>query len=223
MKLDDLKNINLNDVGSWPLPVKLGAIAVVCVLLLAAGYFVFIQGELDLYAEAKEKEEKLRETYLSKKALALNLPAYKQQMEEMQQTFGTLVRQLPNTTEIPDLLVDITQAGLGRGLEFVLFKPENEIPKEFYAEKPISIKVNGTYHELAQFVSDVAALPRIVTFGDIAIETPQKGTKLAISAQARTYRYLEASEIAAREEAARKTKGGARPPARPAAGAKAAP
>jgi type IV pilus assembly protein PilO len=222
MKLDDLKNINLNDIGSWPLPVKLGAIAVVCVALLVVGYFVFIQGELDIYADAKTKEESLRQTYLSKKALALNLPAYKQQMEEMQQTFGTLVRQLPNTTEIPDLLVDITQAGLGRGLEFVLFKPENEIPKEFYAEKPISIKVNGTYHELAQFVSDVAALPRIVTFGDITIETPQKGTKLAISAQAKTYRYLEASEIAAREEAARKARGGARPPARPAAGAKAA-
>lgn len=221
MKLDELKNINLNNIGSWPLPVKLGAIAIVCVLLLVAGYFAFIQGELDVYADAKTKEEQLRETYLSKKALALNLPAYKQQMEEMQQTFGTLVRQLPNTTEIPDLLVDITQAGLGRGLEFVLFKPENEIPKEFYAEKPISIKVNGTYHELAQFVSDVAALPRIVTFGDITIETPQKGTKLAISAQARTYRYLEASEIAAREEAARKAKG-AKPGARPAPAAKAA-
>jgi type IV pilus assembly protein PilO len=220
MKLDELKNINLNNVGSWPLPVKLGAIAVVCVLLLVAGYFAFIQGELDVYADAKTKEEQLRETYLSKKALALNLPAYKQQMEEMQQTFGTLVRQLPNTTEIPDLLVDITQAGLGRGLEFVLFKPENEIPKEFYAEKPISIKVNGTYHELAQFVSDVAALPRIVTFGDITIETPQKGTKLAISAQARTYRYLEPSEIAAREDAARKAKG-AKPGARPAPAAKA--
>lgn len=215
MKLDDLRNINVNDIGSWPLPVKLGAIAVVCVLLLVMGYFVFIQGELDIWNDAKAKEEKLRETYLSKKALALNLPAYKQQMEEMQQTFGTLVRQLPNTTEIPDLLVDITQAGLGRGLEFVLFKPENEIPKEFYAEKPISIKVNGTYHELAQFVSDVAALPRIVTFGDIAIEAPQKGTKLAISAQAKTYRYLEASEIAARAEAERKAKG-PRAPARPA-------
>ncbi len=222
MKLDDLRNINVNDIGSWPLPVKLGAIAVVCVLILVMGYFVFIQGELDIWNDAKAKEEKLRETYLSKKALALNLPAYKQQMEEMQQTFGTLVRQLPNTTEIPDLLVDITQAGLGRGLEFVLFKPENEIPKEFYAEKPISIKVNGTYHELAQFVSDVAALPRIVTFGDIAIEAPQKGTKLAISAQAKTYRYLEASEIAARAEAERKAKG-PRAPARPAPAARTAP
>ncbi len=223
MKLDDLKNINLNDIGSWPLPVKFGAIGVVCLLILVAGYFVFIQGELDVYAEAKAKEEKLRETYLSKKALALNLPAYKQQMEEMQQTFGTLVRQLPNTTEIPDLLVDITQAGLGRGLEFVLFKPENEIPKEFYAEKPISIKVSGTYHELSQFVSDVAALPRIVTFGDMTIDMPPKGTKLSMTAQAKTYRYLEAGEIAAREAAARKSKAGARgAPAKPAAGAGAA-
>ena len=216
MKLDDLKNINVNDIGSWPLPVKLVGIAVTCVFIVAAGYFVFIQGELDVYAAAKDKEVRLRETYLTKKALAINLPAYKQQMEEMQQTFGTLVRQLPNTTEIPDLLVDITQAGLGRGLEFVLFKPENEIPKEFYAEKPISIKVNGSYHELAQFVSDVSALPRIVTFGDMAIETQKKGSRLEMTAKATTYRYLEAAEIAARDEAAKKAKGAARTPARPA-------
>jgi type IV pilus assembly protein PilO len=197
MTLDDLKNINFNDLSSWPLLVKIVAIGFIGIAILVIGYFVFIQGMLDEYDAAKRKEDGLRDTYLNKKALAINLPAYKQQMEEMQQTFGSLLRQLPNSTEVPDLLVDITQAGLGRGLEFVLFKPEKEAPKEFYAELPISIQVSGSYHELASFVSDVAALPRIVTFGDITISAPVKGNKLSMSAKARTYRYLEESEARA--------------------------
>jgi type IV pilus assembly protein PilO len=114
-------------------------------------------------------------------------------MEEMEQTFGSLLRQLPNTTEVPDLLVDITQAGLGRGLEFTLFQPQKEQPKDFYAELPISIQVRGTYHELAEFVSDVAALPRIVTFGNITISGGAKDNKLTMSANAKTYRYLDES------------------------------
>jgi type IV pilus assembly protein PilO len=195
MTLDELKNININDIAGWPIPIKIAGVAFVCVVILVAGYFAFIQGMLDNYDAAKKKEDGLRETYLSKKALAINLPAYKQQMEEMQQTFGSLLRQLPNSTEVPDLLVDITQAGLGRGLEFVLFKPEKEQPKEFYAELPISVEVRGSYHELAQFVSDVAALPRIVTFGDINIASG-KGSKLTMAAKARTYRYLEEGDPA---------------------------
>ncbi|MDO8595116.1 MAG: type 4a pilus biogenesis protein PilO, partial [Sulfuricaulis sp.] len=130
----------------------------------------------------------------SKKALAVNLPAYKQQMEDMRRTFGSLLRQLPNTTEVPDLLVDITQAGLGRGLEFVLFRPEKESPKDFYAELPISIEIRGSYHDLAQFISDVSALPRIVTVGDISVSVVGgvvKGDMLNMSARARTYRYLD--------------------------------
>jgi type IV pilus assembly protein PilO len=194
MTLDDIKNINFNDLSSWPLLVKIVAIGFICIFILVGGYFVFIQGMLDEYDAARKKEEGLRETFLNKKALAINLPAYKQQMEEMQQTFGSLLRQLPNSTEVPDLLVDITQAGLGRGLEFVLFKPEKETPKEFYAELPISIQVSGTYHELASFVSDVAALPRIVTFADVDMRSQPKGGKLSMSAKARTYRYLEDGE-----------------------------
>jgi type IV pilus assembly protein PilO len=197
--LDDLKNINLNDISSWPLPIKIVMIAFVCVVIVVGGYFVLIQGKRDDLARAEQNTEKLRETYLTKKALAINLPAYKQQMEEMQQTFGSLLRQLPNSTEVPDLLVDITQAGLGRALEFVLFKPEKELPKEFYAELPISIEVRGSYHELAGFVSDVAALPRIVTFGDVTISPVGKkdsAGKLTMGAKARTYRYMEQSEIA---------------------------
>lgn len=195
MTLDDLKNIDINDLGSWPVPVKIGSIIIVCLVILFAGYWFLIQGELDEYSNAQTKEQSLRETFLNKKALAVNLPAYKEQMEEMEQTFGSLLRQLPNTTEVPDLLVDITQAGLGRGLEFELFRPEKEQPKDFYAELPISIQVRGTYHDLAQFVSDVAALPRIVTFGDITITSGGKDDKLTMSAKARTYRYLEEGEV----------------------------
>ncbi|MEK7716302.1 MAG: type 4a pilus biogenesis protein PilO, partial [Pseudomonadota bacterium] len=170
--------------------------------VLFAGFWFLIQGELEQYGEAQKKEEGLRETYMNKKALAINLPAYKEQMEEMEQTFGSLLRQLPNTTEVPDLLVDITQAGLGRGLEFTLFRPEKELPKDFYAEMPISVEVRGSYHELAQFVSDVAALPRIVTFGDIAITSAGKDNKLTMSAKAKTYRYMEEGGAAKQDKAA---------------------
>ncbi len=196
MTLDDLKNIDLNNLGSWPVPIKIGAILVVCVIILFAGFWFLIQGELDEYGAAQQMEAGLRETYMNKKGLAINLPAYKQQMEEMEQTFGSLLRQLPNTTEVPDLLVDITQAGLGRGLEFTLFRPEKEQPKDFYAEMPISVEVRGNYHELALFVSDVAALPRIVTFGDINIVSTGKDDKLTMSAKAKTYRYLEEGGVA---------------------------
>jgi len=126
------------------------------------------------HQQVQEKENALRQTFLDKKALAVNLPAYRQQMEEMQQTFGTLLRQLPNKTEVPNLLVDITQAGLGRGLNFVLFKPEKEKPLEFYAELPINIIVTGGYHQLGEFVSDIAALPRIVTVSNINISAPRR-------------------------------------------------
>ena len=200
MTLDDLKNIDINNLGSWPVPIKIGGLLVVCAIVLFAGFWFLIQGELEQYGEAQKKEEGLRETYMNKKALAINLPAYKEQMEEMEQTFGSLLRQLPNTTEVPDLLVDITQAGLGRGLEFTLFRPEKELPKDFYAEMPISVEVRGTYHELAQFVSDVAALPRIVTFGDIAISAG-KDNKLTMSAKAKTYRYMEEGGAAKQDKA----------------------
>ena len=202
MTLDDLKNIDINNLGSWPVPIKIGGILVVCAIVLFAGFWFLIQGELEQYGEAQKKEEGLRETYMNKKALAINLPAYKEQMEEMEQTFGSLLRQLPNTTEVPDLLVDITQAGLGRGLEFTLFRPEKELPKDFYAEMPISVEVRGSYHELAQFVSDVAALPRIVTFGDIAITSAGKDNKLTMSAKAKTYRYMEEGGAAKQDKAA---------------------
>lgn len=205
MTLDDLKNLNANDLATWPFPIKLAAIGVICLFILGGGFWFFIQPELDVYAEEQQKESQLRETYLNKKALAINLPAYKQQMEEMHQTFGSLLRQLPNSTEVDNLLIDITQAGLGRGLEFVLFRPEAELPKDFYAEKPISLQISGTYHELALFVSDVAALPRIVTFGDINIGATPKGGRLSMTAKARTYRYLEGGAAKGPAKPARRT------------------
>jgi len=209
MTLDDLKNIDINNPAAWPAPVKIGGIALICVVLLFLGYYFLISDELDQYSQEQKKEETLKQTFLDKKALAINLPAYKQQMEDMHQQFGTLLRQLPNKTEVPNLLVDITQAGLGRGLNFVLFKPEKEKPQEFYAELPINIKVTGGYHELGQFISDLAALPRIVTVGDINIASDAKTNILTMSAIARTYRYLEPEEIEALKP---KGKPGVRPP-----------
>lgn len=218
MTLDDLKNIDFNNVAGWPTPIKIGGIAVICVVLLFLGYWFLIADELAEYEQAQKKEESLKETFLNKKGMAINLPAYRQQMEEMQQTFGTLLRQLPNKTEVPNLLVDITQAGLGRGLNFVLFKPEKEKPMEFYAELPINIKVTGGFHEIGQFVSDLAALPRIVTVGGIDIAVDAKTNVLTMSAMARTFRYLEPEEIEALKP---KPKPGAKPAATvPAGGTK---
>lgn len=217
MTLDDLKNIDINNIAGWPLPIKIVGMAIISVALLFAGYWFLISDELVQYDQEQQKERGLKETYLNKKGLAINLPAYKLQMEEMHTAFGTLLRQLPNKTEVPNLLIDITQAGLGRGLNFVLFKPEKEKPQEFYAELPINIRVSGTYHELGQFVSDLAALPRIVTVGNIDITSDAKNSLLSMSAVARTYRYLEPEEIEALKP--KPAKPAPKPPA-PAGGAK---
>jgi type IV pilus assembly protein PilO len=218
MTLDDLKNIDFNNIPGWPMPIKIGGIALICGVLLFGGYWFLIADELADYERVQKKEEGLKETYLNKKGLAINLPAYKLQMDEMHQAFGTLLRQLPNKTEVPNLLVDITQAGLGRGLNFVLFKPEKEKPKEFYAELPINIKVTGGYHELGMFVTDLAALPRIVTIGNIDIIADAKTSVLSMSAVARTFRYLEPEEIEALKP--KTVKPGAKPAAPPAGSAK---
>lgn len=206
MTLDELRNLNVNDPSSWPLPVKIVGVLVICALIVGGGYYFVIADEITEHEQAVQKEAQLRETYLNKKLQAINLPAYKAQLEEIEQTFGSLLRQLPNTTEVPDLLVDITQAGLGRGLEFILFRPEAEQKRDFYAELPISLQVTGSYHEFAAFISDVAALPRIVTFGDISISSG-KNARLTLSATARTYRYLEPGEAPPPPKAKGKARG----------------
>jgi len=198
MKLEDLQSIDWNDLSAWPFFIKAIGVGVISVAILFAGFWFIIQDQLEEYKIAQKKEEQLRGQFSAKKALAVNLPAYQQQMADMNQTFGSLLRQLPNSTEVPDLLVDITQAGLGRGLSFDLFKPGKEGKKGFYAELPISITVKGSYHQLAGFISDVAALSRIVTVSNIQISRGSgkgRGDALQMSATARTYRYLSQKEI----------------------------
>lgn len=204
-QLKDLENVDWNDFSSWPIAIKMVGVVVIGIGILIAGYWFIIKDEIADLDRIQVEEQNLRKTFSSKKALAINLPAYKRQMEEMNQTFGSLLRQLPNSTEVPDLLIDITQAGLGRGLDFVLFKPGNEVKKGFYAELPISLQVSGTYHELAQFISDVSALPRIVTIGNITVKR-DKGGRLSMAAVAKTYRYLKAGEGGGSTSRAKKRK-----------------
>ncbi len=201
MKIDlnqkwaELQAVDWNDFSAWPFFIKGIGVVAICGLILFAGFWFIIRPELDDYASAQKEEVGLKSTFSNKKALAINLPAYEQQMEIMNQTFGSLLRQLPNSTEVPSLLVDITQAGLGRGLNFELFRPKGESKKGFYAVLPIDIKVAGSYHELAGFVSDVAALPRIVTIDNIAIHsTKSHSNGLVMTARAYTYRYLRPGE-----------------------------
>ena len=191
-QLRQFENVDWNDFSAWPLVIKFTGVVVVGIAILIAGYIFVIQGEIEDLNKVQKQEQSLRQTFSNKKALAINLPAYKRQMVEMNQTFGSLLRQLPNSTEVPDLLVDITQAGLGRGLNFVLFKPGKERKKGFYAELPINLKVTGTYHELALFISDVSALPRIVTIGNISLSRGKGGgNQLTMMAVAKTYRYIK--------------------------------
>lgn len=194
----DLNDIDINDIkkiGTAPAPVKAALIVVVCIAAAAAGYFLDTTKQLDELKKAKAEEITLRDTFVEKNSTAVNLEAYKQQLEEMRSTFGALLRQLPNSTEIETLLTDISQTGISSGLEIEYFKPEGLRPKEFYAEYPIKLKVTGRYHEFAAFVSGVAALPRIVTLQDIAILPAQKedGSKLVMDITAITYQYLDES------------------------------
>lgn len=195
LDLEQFNNLDFNDVGSWPLVVKAVAILILCAAVLFAGYWFQTRHQLEELAQAERKEAELKETFKTKQLKAINLDAYKQQMADMERSFGAMLRQLPGETEVAELLVDISQAGLANGLEFQLFKPLAERPADFYSELPISIAVTGRYHDFGAFISDVAALPRIVTLHNINITTSGKeGQKLSMSAQAKTYRYLEEEE-----------------------------
>ncbi|MBL4711840.1 MAG: type 4a pilus biogenesis protein PilO [Gammaproteobacteria bacterium] len=196
IKLDELDIDDLKKIGSAPLPIKIAIIVVLCIALAAAGYFLLTttqQLELD---KVTEEESTLRDIFTTKQAKAANLEAYKQQLDEMRTSFGTLLRQLPNETEIETLLTDISQTGISAGLEIDYFKPVGLRPKEFYSEYPIKLKVTGRYHEFAEFISGVAALPRIVTIQDISIGPfdPKGGVKLTMELTAVTYQYLDESE-----------------------------
>jgi len=215
MKLEDFNNIDIKNAGNLPMPVKAVLLAVVFVLLLALGYYFLLSPALDTLDQEKSKEQQLRDVFLAKKSQAINLEAYRAQMVEIEKTFGALLRQLPDKSQIDGLLTDINQAGLSRGLEFELFKPGSETQAEFYAEMPIAIKVVGTYHDLGAFASDISRLSRIVTISNVAV-VPQgsgkdskpadakaagAGNMLVMEAVAKTYRYLDAEEIAAKQKA----------------------
>jgi len=201
--LAQLRNIDLRDVSKWPLPVKAAAVVAISVVVLGSGIWFDTRAQLAELDTARAKELTLKTEFTTKQARAANLDAYKAQMAEMKLSFGTMLRQLPSKTEVAELLVDISQTGLESGLEFELFKPESEAPADFYAELPIKIKVTGLYHEFGRFVSNVAALPRIVTLHDFSIKAaPAKDRnavpdELIMEVTAKTYRYLEEGETAA--------------------------
>lgn len=192
--VDELQSLDVNDVGRWPLVFRATVIAIVFVLVVGFGVYLFIlQDKLPQLTNAEEEERNLRTSFENKQRKAANYDAYKAQLRQMEQSFGTMLRQLPGETEIPSLIVDISQTGLAAGLQEKLFQPQDEIPRDFYAEKPIRIVLSGGYHEIATFVSGVAALPRIVTLHNINI-TPEDTTvfdQLNLEVTAKTYRYLD--------------------------------
>jgi type IV pilus assembly protein PilO len=204
MNLQDFNQIDLKTAGNLPLPVKAVLLGVMFLLILAAGYWFVWSPSLDELDQAKAKEEQLREVFVTKKRQAINLEAYKKQMVEIERTFGALLKQLPDKSQMDGLLTDINQVGLERGLEFELFKPGQEVVADFYAEMPISIKVIGNYHDLGLFAADVSRLSRIVTLNDVSISSASKDSKdskLVMEAVAKTYRYLDANEVAAKKAA----------------------
>ena len=194
----DFSNLKLENIGNWPLAIRAVIVIAVAVGVLGAGYYLDTLPQLQELERAKGEEVSLKEGFEQKQSKAASFDDYKQQIVEMQDAFGSLLRQLPGKNEVADLLVDITQSGIAAGLESNLFKPEREVPRDFYAELPIKLEVNGSYHQLGQFVSNVAALPRIVTLHEINITKGRDQNKktLTMSAVAKTYRYLDEKERA---------------------------
>ncbi len=209
MKLDDFNNIDFKNAGSLPVPVKLVLLGILFVIIVGLGYWFLWSPEIDAYDQAQAKEQELRQTFLAKKAQAVKIDAYRQQMIDIEKTFGALLKQLPDKSQMDGLLTDINQAGLGRGLEFELFKPGQEIVADFYAEMPIQIKIKGNYHDMGAFATDISKLSRIVTLNDLSIAPMNKDAKdsvLVMEAVAKTYRYLDTSEVAAKKAAEMKDK-----------------
>jgi type IV pilus assembly protein PilO len=192
--VEELKSLDVNDIGRWPFAFRAAVIAIVFVVVLGMGvYWLIIEDKAPALQRVQAEEETLRVSFENKQKKAANYDAYKAQLTQMEQSFGTMLRQLPGNTEIPSLIVDISQTGLAAGLSEKLFQPLAEVPKDFYAEKPITISLSGGYHEIANFVSGIAALPRIVTLHDINITPDGQDNydQLTIQVTAKTYRYLE--------------------------------
>lgn len=192
--LEELKALDVNDIGRWPLVFRVAVIVIVFMVVLGLGVYWFIVQDLRPELQrAQADENTLKVTFENKQRKAANYDDYQTQLAQIEQSFGTMLRQLPGETEIPSLIVDISQTGLAAGLQEKLFEPESEVPKDFYAEKPIKMRLSGSYHEIANFVSGIAALPRIVTLHDINIAPESEGSydRLNLDVTAKTYRYLD--------------------------------
>jgi type IV pilus assembly protein PilO len=190
-------------IGSAPILVKLGVLLVVLLLIVGASYWFDWQDQIEKINNEARKEEGLRKTFLTKKSEAINLPAYQKQLEDIEKQFGALLKQLPGKSEMDALLTDINQAGLGRGLQFELFKPAGgETRRDFYAELPITVRITGNYHDIGAFASDISKLSRIVTLENIGLAPAGKSGGLALDATAKTFRYLDEDEIALQRKAA---------------------
>jgi type IV pilus assembly protein PilO len=202
--VEEFKSTNWKDAGTWHAAPKIVVLLAVLVGVPVAGFFLFNQGQIEELELGQQREAKLKDEYVSKKKQAINLDLHRQQLREIDTQFGALLKQLPNKSQMDALLVDINQAGLGRGLQFELFRPAPvESRREFYAELPIDVKVTGTYHDMGAFASDVGQLSRIVTLKDVNIVAAKDGI-LTMDATARTFRYLDDDEIAEQRKAAKK-------------------
>lgn len=201
MNLADLKSLNPKTPGAWPWPAKIIAFAAMFVAVVVAGALFLWQDQWETLGKAKQEEGQLKETFLNKKKQAINLDLIKKQLTETQESFGALLRQLPSKSEMDALLTDINQAGMGRGLQFELFRPGAEVVTGSFTEQPIVIKVTGNYDDLGKFAGDIAMLPRIVTLNDIAISPV--GSGLVMDAVAKTFRYLDEAEVAAQKKTAK--------------------
>lgn len=199
MTLDELNKLDLKTLADWPLPTKLAALVVLFVAIVAAGWWFDWRGGMETLDASRQKETELRSVFATKKNQAVNLEAYTKQLADIEQAFGALLKQLPNKQEMDALITDVNQAGLGRGLQFDLFKPDAETVTEFYAETPITVKVTGGYHDIAAFVSDVSKLSRIVTLQNISLAPAKEGV-LNMDAVVKTYRYLDEEEVIARKQ-----------------------
>jgi type IV pilus assembly protein PilO len=199
--VDDLKSTNWNDPGTWHAAPKALVLAAILVVIPVAGYFFDTASQIEMLELGQQEESRLKQQYLDKKRQAINLDLHRQQLREINVQFGALLRQLPDKSQMDALLVDINQAGLGRGLQFELFRPGSDAVREFYAELPIAVKVVGTYHDMGAFASDIGQLSRIVTLNDVTISTAKDGN-LVMDATARTFRYLSDDEANAQRKAA---------------------
>ena len=207
--VDELRTLDTKQPGNWPWPIKAGAFILLFIAIQVAAYFLLWQAQAEQIEKGRQDVAKQKDVFLQKKRLAVNLEAYKQQRAEIEQAFGALLKQLPNKSEMDALLIDINQAGLGRGLQFELFKPATtENLTEFYAELPVNIKVTGNYHDLGAFASDVAKMPRIVLLTDLKVDPPNKEGVLSMEAVAKTYRYLDEEEVARQKKSAKDKKAG---------------